>query len=487
MQFKSFLKSVPLMLWAGAVLAACSTNPATGDRQFTALMSPAQENTVGAQEHQKVIAQYGLYENQTIQNYVQRVGEKVTRDTERPDVKYKFYVIDTPIVNAFALPGGYIYISRGLLALANSEAELAAVLGHEAGHITARHSAERYSHAAVTSIGTNILGAVIGNSAVSQALGVGGNLYLSSYSRAQENQSDSLGIRYLKNAGYDPDAMTWFLNNLQNHSSLQSRVDGKSSGPAISYFSTHPATGERIAKTAQEAAANGGGQGTVNREEHMRMVDGIAFGDSEAQGFVQGNRFFHPGLGFSFNFPQGYKLQNNPTEVVATGTSGAVMLFDMAGNAGRLDPVTYLRQIWMKGETRLENVETIAINGMNAATGTMDGRINGKAMTIQLIAIQFKPDVVARFQVGIPKNLSSAQIDTLKSATYSFRALSESEKNAVKPPRIKIVAAKPGDTATSMASDMVVADLKEAHFRVYNAMGPNDSVVAGRLYKIVVQ
>ena len=171
-------------------LAACSTNPATGARQFTGLMSPSQESSVGASEHQKVEQQFGFYNDPKLTAYVNEVGNKVTKDTERADVQYKFYVIDSPIVNAFALPGGYIYVSRGLLALANSEAELAAVLSHETGHITARHSAERYSHGVVTSFGAAVLGAAVGSAGVSQALGVGSNLYVSSYSRGAEHVAD---------------------------------------------------------------------------------------------------------------------------------------------------------------------------------------------------------------------------------------------------------------------------------------------------------
>jgi len=208
------------------VLAGCTTNPATGEQQFAALMSPQQEVRVGAEEHEKVIKQFGLYNDPALVNYVGEIGRRVTRNTERPDVQYKFFIVDSPIVNAFALPGGYIYVSRGLLALANSEAELAAVLAHETGHIPGRHSAERYSRGVVTSLGAAVLAAAIGNDTASQALGVGSDLFLKSYSRGQENEADSLGMRYLSRAGYDPKAMAAFLANLQEESALQTRISG---------------------------------------------------------------------------------------------------------------------------------------------------------------------------------------------------------------------------------------------------------------------
>lgn len=484
MKFKSFLKVSTLLLCVGA-LGACSTNPATGDRQFTAFMSPAQENTVGAQEHEKIVRQYGLYDNREVQDYVTRIGRKVTADTERPDVQYKFYVIDSPIVNAFALPGGYIYISRGLLALANSEAELAAVLGHEAGHITARHSAERYSHGTVTSLGAGILGAVIGDSGVSQALNLGSNLYLSSYSRSQENQSDTLGIRYLAKTGYDPRGMKWFLQNLQNHSALQSKVAGKPTGPAISYFSTHPATADRVAKTQQEAMAFGA-NGIVNRDQFLRVIDDISFGDSTEQGFVRSGAFYHPPLAFAFDIAKGYRVNNKPSEVIQSGKSGAAIIFDMKKNAGRHDAMTYMRQVWMKGKSNLKDPQNITINGMRAATASLDGRVNGKAMEIRIVAIEFEPERIARFQIAIPPGTSNSEIASLKSAAYSFRRLSKSEARAIKPPRIEIVAAAPGDSVAKFAQRMAVDELKEEHFRVYNALGPNEEVRAGEVYKLVV-
>jgi len=423
MNFKSLLSGSALMLCAALTLSACSTNPATG---------------VGAQEHAKIIQQYGLYDNKEAQDYVTRIGRKVTADTERPDVEYKFFVIDSPIVNAFALPGGYIYISRGLLALANSEAELAGVLGHEAGHITARHSAERYSHATVTSLGAGILGAVVGNSGVSQALNLGSNLYLSSYSRGQENQSDTLGIRYLAKAGYDPRGMEWFLTNLKNHAALQASAAGKSSGPAISYFSTHPATADRVAKTQREAAAYGG-QGIVNRDKFLRVIDDITFGDGTEKGFVRKGTFYHPPLGFAYKVPSGFKVNNQPSKVVMTNNAGAALLFDMDKNAGRHDAKTYMTQIWMKGGSQLKDVQNVTVNGMRAATARFDGKVNGKAMEVRIVAIEFEPERIARFLVGIPPGTQNAQIEALKSATYSFRRLSKSEQKAVTPPRIEVI------------------------------------------------
>ena len=451
-------------------------------------MSPEQENQVGAEEHEKILAQFGLYENRAVQDYVSAVGAKVVADTERPDVQYKFFVLDSPVVNAFALPGGYIYISRGLLALANSEAELASVLGHEAGHITGRHSADRYSRGVVTSLGTSILSAAIGQTGVSQALGIGSDLYLKSYSRSQENEADTLGIRYMARAGYDPKASTSFLTSLQRYSVLENRLQGRED-EGVSYFSTHPATDERVNKTRAETAAVSGG--TLNREGYLQKIDGIVYGDSARQGFTResenGSDFYHPGLGFTFHVPRGYQIANGPSEVVAVAKDGPIIIFDMAANPQGSDPFTYLTQGWMSGDVKLTEPERITVNGMNAAAAAFNGQVNGKPMTIRLVAIAYAPDRFARFQIAIPPGTGAGQMDDLKRTTYSFRGLSAVEKQQIRPYRIDIVTAGVNDTMAEMARQMPFADYREERFALLNDLLPGAQLQAGQRYKMVVK
>ncbi len=475
-----------ILLAAGALtLQACSTNPATGKQQFTALMSPAQENQVGAQEHQKVVEQFGIYDNAALSSYVQRVGSKVTQKTERPDVQYKFYVVDSPIVNAFALPGGYIYVSRGLLALANNEAQLAAVLSHEAGHITGRHSAERYSRGVVTTLGAGVLGAVIGSAEASQALGTGANLYLSSYSRTQENEADSLGLRYMTQGGYDPDEMSAFLSALQAQSGLDSRLAGKQGGQ-FSYFSTHPATSDRVQKTLAEGKAFPD-SGYANRDGHLAAINGMTYGDSEKQGFVRDedgkSTFYHPGLGLTFSVPTEFYVTNQTSQVVATAANGSVILFDMASRTGGQSAESYITQTWIKKEGI--TTEATTINGMRAATTSFPGTVNGKPVTLRVIAVEWEPGRFARFQVAVPAGLNAQQLDALKTATYSLRKLSAGEKQSLKPYRIALVTARAGDTIASLSASMPYNTLKEERFRVFNGLLPNQALTPGRQYKTI--
>lgn len=468
------------------VLTGCSTNPATGENQFTALMSPQQEVQVGAQEHKKIMAQHGIYKDAELQNYVRRVGAKVVQHTERPDVRYQFFLLDSPMVNAFALPGGYIYLTRGLLALSNSEAEVASVLAHEAGHITGRHSAERYSRGVVTSLGAMILSTAIGNTGVSEALGAGTNLYLKSYSRGQESQADGLGIRYLGRSGYDPRAMAGFLSNLQADTGLEAKMAGKSASQSTDYFSTHPATAQRVSSARAQAQSLPQG-GAVNRDGYLRMISGMTYGDSADQGFARGHFFYHPSLGFKFSVPKGYKIINQPDQVVAQGKSGALVVFDLLPNKDGINPERFMSEVLLQGQQSSTSIERVTVNGMKAATTGISGSINGKTAQIRLIAVRWSKTQIARFQIAIPNGISSGELNALKSASYSFSRMSNAEKRKLRPYRIKIIAAKSGDSISKMASRMPFRDHRDERFRVLNGLRAAENIVAGRLYKIVVE
>lgn len=480
-RFKSLFLNCTIL--STLVLGACSTNPATGQRQFTALMSPEQEVQVGASEHQKIIKQYGLYSDKAINSYVNDIGKRVTQDTERPDVNYTFYVLDTPIVNAFALPGGYIYVSRGLLSLANSEAEVAAVLAHEAGHITGRHSAERYSRGVVTTLGAGVLSAVLGSEEASQALGVGSNLYMSSYSRTQETEADSLGLRYMTRGGYDADAMPKFLESLERKSALDSKLAGRSGSSSFNYFSTHPATADRVSQTRVQTGNYADG-GKINRDQHLKAIDGMTYGDSAKQGFARGQKFYHPEIGFMFEVPEGYNIANQATQVAATSKAGSAVIFDMASNKNDLSPRQYI-QNWVK-DRKLQDLETITVNGRAGATGSFAGQMNGKAVTIRLVAIEWN-DGFARFQMAIPQNASRSLQQGLKNTMYSFRKLSAQEKKNIRPYRVKLFAAKAGDSVASVARRQPFTKLQEERFLVLNGLKPGQALQAGRLYKRIVE
>lgn len=467
-----------------AFLAGCTTNPATGDKQFTALLSPKQESLVGAQEHEKIQATYGEFVAGPLAEYVRDIGYKIAVNTELEGVQYQFFVLDSPVVNAFALPGGYIYVSRGLLALANNEAELAAVLAHEIGHVTGRHAAERVSQNFLSSLGASILSAAVDVPGLGSAAGLGSELYIKSYSRDQEHQADELGVRYLARAGYDPGAMATFLSSLEAHDALEEKLAGRSGKSAFSYFSTHPRTQDRIEDSAREASSYGPNRRSTFRESYLKRVNGLVYGYSIQQGFVRGRNFYHPDIGFTFSVPPGFLIKNYPSQVVATNTDGSVVLFDADKNEEQVEPLTYLTRHWMRGE-KLSDVESITVNGIPAATAAFPARLNGKAMTIRLVAIEWEPGHYFRFQLSIPNNVSTESLEGLKKATYSFRRLMSFEKT-IKPTTLRLVTIGSGDTVTSVAQRMDVEPYKEERFRALNGLGPQERLIIGRQYKIVV-
>lgn len=470
-----------------AGLAACAVNPATGQQQFTALMPASQEFSIGAQEHEKVVAMYGaLSPGDPLQAYVDRIGRRLVPHTERGDVTYKFTVLDTPMLNAFALPGGFVYITRGILAQANSESEVAAVMAHEIGHITARHSAERYSQGVLASLGAAAIAIAADNPDAGRLAGLGSDLYMKSYSRGQEHQADDLGIRYVSRAGYDSRGMANFLRTLGANADLERAEAGqRGENPLNTYFSTHPRTQDRVAQAEAIAASYVVEKPMVGRDEHLGRIDGMLIGDSPRQGFVRDGAFWHPDMGFTFDVPRGFKIENQPRQIVAVDRgSGAVMIFDAAPNKGGLEAASYISGVWMKGKPA-QDLERLTINGMRAATASFPGSVNNRPVNIRLVAVEWAPDRFYRYQIAIPSGAGSGIVDELKRSTYSLRRMTAQEKSAVQPHRLRVITAKAGDSVASLAARFPEETLREQRFRVLNGLGPSDEVVSGKRYKII--
>lgn len=480
-------RKISLLCSALFILGACSVNPATGQKQFTAFMSPQQELSVGQQEHPKILAAYGgLVKDKALAAYVSTVGQSLTPYTERPDVRYQFFVLDSPVVNAFALPGGYVYITRGLMAVANSEAELAAVLGHEIAHITARHSAERYSQSVLANLGTTLLSVAVDSPSVARAAQTGAGLYLNSYSRGQESEADTVGLRYLTQAGYTPYAMAWFLEGLAAYSALEG--DPRANSEVFEIFSTHPLTSKRIADATELARAYPQ-SGKVNQIEYMKQIEGMTFGDSPSQGFIRGNQFFHPELDFTFTVPSDFKIDNQPSRVIAVGPNDTGIIFDAdeVKNTSSGDPASYVFQNWLKGE-KVTGLETITVNGKPGATAAFTGFVNGKKRIIRVVAVQWKPGLYYRFQLAMPENISQDLLVELQRTTYSLRPMTTQEKQQIKPLQISVAAAGPDTKVRDLVGRMVKTGLPadpEKTFRALNGLGINNELRDGRLYKII--
>jgi predicted Zn-dependent protease len=470
-------------------LSACSVNPATGKESFTAFMSPADEMKVGAEEHPKILKQHGgAYLARDLTDYVRRVALSLTRVSETPDFPYTITTLNDQTVNAFALPGGYIYITRGLLALADNEAEMAGVLAHEIGHSVARHTAERYSKAVAANLGMNILG-VIGSvfgapPGVGNIASFGAQAYLQSFSREQELEADMLGVRYLARAGYDPAAMTSFLRKLQANDKLEAALKGDSGKEkSFSIMSTHPRTSERVAQAIKLARIAPGGALKLERDSYLERIDGMVFGDDVAQGVRRGREFVHPGLRFRFEVPPGFVMFNNPDKVVARGPGKSVIAFDMAEKAVN-SLTTYLVSDWGQRYT-LRGVETIDVNGMEAATGQGRTMTRNGARDLRLVVIRGDGKQIFRFLFITPPELTRGLATGLQRTTYSFRRLTLRQARAIRPLRLAVIAVRPGDTAAGLAGSLPFENFQLHRFETLNGLAPNQPLTPGSRIKTV--
>jgi predicted Zn-dependent protease len=478
------LLAVLLVLLPG--LLGCSTNPATGERSFTAFMSPADEVKVGASEDPKVRQQFGgAYDDAALAGYVAEVGNRLARVSDNPELDYRFTVLNAPEVNAFALPGGYVYITRGLLALAGSEAELAGVLAHEIGHVTARHSAERYSRAVVAQIGSGIFGALIGERAVANLLNVGAGLYLQSYSRDQEFEADTLGVRYLTRAGYDPAAMAGFLHKLRAHSLLERDLSNSGGNPdEFNLMATHPRTIDRVERAREAAAEVAEANPRIGRDDYLARLDGMLYGEDPGQGLSRGQTFAHPGLGFAFDVPARFRIVNQPAQVAALGPDNVRIAFDGADGRGAGAMTSYLTGQWAQS-IELAGVEPITVNGMEAATGWFRFAREGTEYDLRVVAYRFSPEQIYRFMFLAPASVAADHGAALRRTTYSFRRLSPDEARSFRPHRLRVTPPAEGDTVTTLASRMPEGPLQERRFRVLNGI-EDGAPLPGGLVKLVV-
>ena len=421
-----------LAVAAAVGVAACATNPATGRRQIS-LVSESQEKQMGQQADQEVAASIGLYPETNLQAYVQRIGEGLAAHSERPGLAWTFRLVDDPAVNAFAIPGGYVYVTRGLVSYLTSEAELAAVMGHEIGHVTARHTVSMISKAQLANVGL-MLGMILrpelqnyGNLAEA-----GLSVLFLKYSRDAERQADDLGLRYVTRGGYDPRPMTDVFTTLERVSATEKK------GRVPGWLSTHPDPGDRRTRIGQEIAALTTPPGTLGRDraEYLRRLDGMEFGEDPREGFFQQNVFYHPEMRFRFAFPPGWKTSNQKQAVGATSPGeDAVVVITLAQ---RDSPEIASREFFSQGGVQQGSAWRGDINGLPAvahgfAAQTQQGVLRGLAA---FVSHQGKV-----FQIlGYTPSSRWARYDNVMAeALNSFERLTDRRYLQVEPKKLDIV------------------------------------------------
>jgi predicted Zn-dependent protease len=442
-----------------------------------------------AQQHPKILEEFGGEEAGSRGAYVRAVGAKVTSRTNIAGGANAFRIttLNSPVMNAFAVPGGYLYITRQLLGLMNDEAELASVLGHEAGHIAARHSSERQRAGILSQILAVGAAIVTGSGQLGQLAGqVGQGLFLK-YSRGQEFEADDLGVRYLAAAGYDPLASATFLGSLGAATSLEARAAGRDDQRSTpSWARTHPLSEDRVRRATQRAQATGAvGRGTRNREAFLAQVDGMMVDDDPKQGVVEGRTFLHPDLRLRFSVPQGYGMQNGTRAVSIVGQRGQAQFSGGAFN-GNLE--SYVAQVFrsvvgQQAQVQYSQPRRTTINGLPAAYST--ARVNSQQGQVDLsvVAYQWDSNTAYHFAMITP---AGSGLGPFESMVESIGRLSASEAAAIRPRVIDIVTVARGDTVTGLANRMAYNDLKEERFRVLNGLERNVALTPGQRVKVVV-
>ena len=427
--------------------AGCATNPVSGRPEVTVL-SEAKEREISEEEARKVADTMGLYDDAALTRYVRSVGERLARVSPRQSVAYSFQIVDMKEPNAFALPGGQIYVSRGLLVLLNSEDELAGVLGHEVGHVAARHAAQRVTRAApigiLTGIGSAVTGIVsptLGN-LVGGIGGVAGALVVAPYSRGQEHEADEIGQELAAKAGWDPSGLTSALRALEREEALHTGEKR----PA-SFFATHPPLPDRVADTETRAATLARAAAAPiagTRAEFLRKLDGLPVGARAQDGAFDGETFRHPDLDFQVQFPAGWKTANERKVVGAGAPDGrAVVGLEVVGKGD--DPDAAVRQFTEKTKLDVSGAERLKINGLPATHATTVARTREGRLALDLTWIAYAGRVYRITGIADP-DAASAVAPSFASTARSFRPLTRAERAAIRETRVRITTARRGET-----------------------------------------
>jgi len=446
---------------------------------FDALRAKDPQSKIGAQGHPKVLkAHGGAYDNEKLETLLALVTGRLVAKSNDPGRAYDITVLNSSSVNAFALPGGYLYVTRGLLALANDAAEVATVLSHEMAHISSNHGVQRSKEAQAVSMADRVADQVVSNPVVAQVAKASTERRLASFSQAQELQADAVGIKVAGAAGFDPFAAARFLQSMDRYSAWRSAAQSR----GLDMSSTHPSTPQRIELAKRHARTIGPeGIGERKRDRYLQGIDGLIFGESAKDGYIRGNKFLHVKLGFVFSVPAGFDINNGRDAVLASGPNQMALRFDSVSDRGHKGaPSSYLKSGWVNGLDE-SSITPLKVNGLSAAQGLA----STEGWRFVVTVVEFK-NRFYRFIMAAPR--SATNLEQLgKSVPKSFRELTKSEKSSVKPLRLKIVTVKSSDTIARMGARMVGVSRKVDLFRALNGLDKGDRLKAGTKVKLVVE
>jgi predicted Zn-dependent protease len=472
--------------------SGCATNPASG-KQNVVLGTTKGERENARRIHEQIIRAYGLYEDQAVQDYVSRVGTKVARNSDLPDWEFHFTVLDDGSVNAFTPGGGYVYVHRGLLAYMTTEAELAAVLGHEIGHVTARHPARAQTRGVLATVLATGAAIMTGSGAVAQLANIGAEVWMQGYGREAEMEADRLGLQYATKSGYRPEAMGEVFKVFKAQESFElKRAKDEGREPQIYHgvFSSHPAPAEREVQAAKGAAnitTEPEGGWIDGREEFMKAIDGLPYGSSRAQGIVRDNRFYHADMGITMAFPRGWHVDNERDRILAyTKNKDAIMQITTAPRAEKKTPREFLLAE-LKGASFMKG-EELRVNGMEGYTvvtrrgSPLDG---GEGAVRWAVLYRDK----TAFIVGGASRSGTAGLPAddglFQSSIQTLRSLKPSEYPLAQPYRIKVIQATDKTKLDDYTKQVPEEKYQKEELLMLNGLYPNGKVQSGQYLKII--
>lgn len=464
---------------------ACSRNPVTGKKELM-LMSEKQEIALGQQSDPSVVAAYGLYQNEQLQQFINNKGQQMAKISHRPNLNYEFKILDSPVVNAFAVPGGYVYFTRGIMAHFNNEAEFAGVLGHEIGHITARHSAKQQSRATLAQLGL-VVGLVVSKDfrqfadAANQGLGL---LFLK-FGRDAESQSDKLGVTYSTEVGYDAHKMAGFFKTI-------GRLQEQSGQSIPTFMSTHPDPGDRFNRVNQLATEwqqkdKKRNDYKINRDAYLNLIDGIVYGEDPRQGYVENNVFYHPELKFEFPVPRNWQTVNSPSQVQMAPEGGkAVMIFTLSGQKDLQGAANEIVQNYKLQVKESKNTTVNNLPAMALISDQINEQDANASLRLQTYLIQYNNLIYVFHGVATIAEFSQYQsyfTNTMK----KFKSLNDPSKINVKPSIIKIKTVNQTNTLANVLQSFNMPSDKMNELSILNGIELNDQVKAGSKIKIITK
>lgn len=488
-----------IFVLACLTITVSSSNPVAA--QFS-LIPPSKsfddERLQAIQNHRAVLAQFGgPVEDEELVAYVRKVGRKVVDNSDMPGKPFVFTVLNSPVVNAFTVGGGCVYITRGMLSVMNDEAELAAVLGHETGHVTGRHTARRETRMKFDEYETGLVALLTGSPLLVGVKSLTDQSSSLSYSRNQERAADQLGFKTLKKAGYDLDGLTNMLASLQRYVRLQSTMAGQDlEHQTLAWLQDHPATDERIRTSTRMAALAkvlAPNQKQNFRSRYLTAIDGTVYGEDPAQGIVRDEVFYHTELKFAFDAPEELKLQNTPQAVIGLKNEELAMLFGGLDWKADDSLEEYASHLWSEATEGslgpIDKMEKTEINGLPAIIATK--RVNLRALRarisldIQTAIYRFSDEIVAHMSFVTPSSSTARNSDFIDRMMQNFRKLSDAENAQIKPKIVKLVDVGKDDTLDTMAAKMEFEDYQLARFKMLNDIDMQSQLQAAKHVKII--